>query len=298
MPQTNVFRLKYVGVSKDPRTKGEMMRSRHLAKLLSAAGAAIVAIAVLAPGAMATTPAKGYEAFAGCPSPAENPEVFLCQRAVINGGHFQMGNKDVPITKPMVLVGGVTFTGQLAANKLGGLTPVKQQVPGGIIGLTGLDWLVNFLNLEGLKLYAVTELVGQPHITAEGTLVLPIRVHLENPVLGNGCYVGSPSSPITLNLTKGTTSPPPPNKPISGKTGTEEADPTREGVVFYKNNVYVDNSFAAPGANGCVLTLFGFIPISINGLVNSTSGLPAAAGTNETVQNTDLEFVLPEFVYP
>ena len=29
-------------------------------------------------------------------------------------------------------------------------------------GLTGLDWLVNLLNVEALKLYAVTELVGAP----------------------------------------------------------------------------------------------------------------------------------------
>jgi len=60
----------------------------------------------------------------------------------------------------------------------------------------------------------------------------------------------------------------------------------------------VDNSFSAPGASGCVLTLFGFIPISINGLVNSQSGLPAAAGTNETKQEFDAELVSKKLVYP
>jgi hypothetical protein len=47
-----------------------------------------------------------------------------------------------------------------------------------------------------------------------------------------------------------------------------------------------------------VLTLFGFIPISINGLVNSQSGLPAAAGTNATSQNNNSEVVAVEKVYP
>ncbi len=55
--------------------------------------------------------------------------------------------------------------------------------------------------------------------------------------------------------------------------------------ILELDGTYVDNSFAAPGANGCVLTLFGFIPISINGLVNAQSGLPSPAGTNETVQH-------------
>ena len=59
----------------------------------------------------------------------------------------------------------------------------------------------------------------------------------------------------------------------------------------------MDDLFAAPGANGCVLTLFGFIPISINGLVNTASGLPAAAGTNTTVQNFDAAIVNAEFPY-
>jgi hypothetical protein len=47
-----------------------------------------------------------------------------------------------------------------------------------------------------------------------------------------------------------------------------------------------------------VLTVFGFIPISINSLVDSQSGLPAAAGTNETIQNVNSEFAERTRVYP
>lgn len=259
--------------------------------------AALIFVA-LASVAQADTPKAGYERFAGCPGPTENPAVFICQRAVIDGGHFKMGNKDVPIANPITLVGGIDFSGHLFANSKGGLTPVKQQVPGGVIGLTGLDWLVNFLNIEALKLYAVTELAGQPAVTnGSEQLELPIRVHLVNPVLGNSCYVGSFADPIKLHLTYGTTSPPAPNKPISGVAPTEGTSDL-PGVIRFEDGVLVDNSFAAPGANGCVLTLFGFIPIGINGLVNSQSGLPAAAGTNETKQNLDVEITARSTVYP
>lgn len=268
---------------------------KHFRKLLPAVMAAVAAIALAAPAAQATTPAPGFTQFDGCPSPSENPNIELCVRATIKGGHFQMGSKDVPITKPITLSGG--FNGELkgfAATSKGGLSVAKQLVPGGVIGLTGLDWLVNFLNIEALQLYAVTEAVGLPEIPED--LVLPIRVHLINPALGNHCYVGSPSNPIVLHLTENTTNPPPPNKPISGKSGEFSQDPSK--ILTSKNASLVDNSFAAPGATGCVLTLFGFIPISINGLVNSQSGLPSPAGTNETVQVVDQELAAQSWVYP
>lgn len=266
------------------------------AKLLASVASVIALSALLSPAVQAATPAPGYEQFAGCPSPAENPSVVVCIRSTVKGGHFQMGNKDVPIKNPMVLSGGVDGALEgFSANSKGGLTPVKQLVPGGVIGLTGLDWLVNFLSLEGLKLYAVTELVGTPKVGA--TIQLPIRVHLINPVLGNNCYVGSAASPINLNMTPGTTSPPPPNTPISGVEPVFSLHEATE-IGTYTGGTFVDNSFSAPGASGCVLTLFGFIPISINGLVNSASGLPAPAGTNETKQQIDIELTSVNRVYP
>jgi hypothetical protein len=272
------------------------MRWKTYTRLLVAAGAAALsALALLAPAANAATPAPGYERFAGCPSPDENPNVVQCTRSVVDGGHFQMGSKDVPITKPITLTGGVDASNNILFNSKGGLTPVKQQVPGGIIGLTGLDWLVNFLSIEGLKLYAVTELAGTPQIT-DG-LTLPIKVHLINPVLGSNCYVGSNANPIVLQLTSQTTNPPPPNEPISGRF-PEKVFFDEQHVLHAENGLFVDNAFAAPGASGCVLTLFGFLPISINGLVNSQSGLPSPAGTNETEQEMDLESVATEWVYP
>lgn len=271
--------------------------TKHLRSMLLAGLSVLAAAALVAPAAApAATPAPGFGQFAGCPSAAENPNVTGCLRAIIGSGHFKMGNKNVPITKPIILSGGVNSEFQgFSANSKGGLLPAEQLVPGGVIGLTGLDWLVNFLDIDSLQLKAVTQLAGQPHIGEK--FILPIRVKLINPVLGNNCYVGSFTNPIKLELTQATTSPPPPNQPISGQP-FQSFTSHPNGITTFEDGIFVDNSFAAPGASGCVLTLFGFIPISINGLVNSQSGLPAPAGTNTTVQNTEMEIAPEELVYP
>jgi len=274
------------------------MNSRHPVKLVgSLALVAFTAFAMFASQALATTPAPGYSQFAGCTSHAEVPTTEICFRSVITGGHFQMGSKDVPIENPITLSGGITSSGATVANSKGGLTPVKQKVPGGVVGLTGLTFLFELFGSEALTLYAVTELAGVPGNPLGEPIALPIKVHLVNGILGNNCYVGSVSNPIKLNLITGTTSPPLPNKPITGDPGEFGGIDAKE-IIHVNNGELVDNSFAAPGASGCVLTLFGFIPISINGLVNSQSGLPAAAGTNETRQETDAELVNSSFVYP
>jgi hypothetical protein len=278
---------------------GSMTKRKAPAGVLAVLGAVALMMAVLAPSALAKTPAPGYTQFAGCPSKEEKPTVSGCIRSVVTGGYFQMGSKNVPIEKPIELSGGYAESGAfIGFSPKGGLSKAKQKVPGGIIGLTGLTWLAEFLGIEALTLYATTELAGTPQPLADPTY-LPIKVHLENTtgVLGPNCYVGSTTSPIQLQLITGTTSPPPPNKPITGVEPSTEFD-FATGIFHLKNGTYVDNSFSAPGASGCVLTLFGFIPISINGLVNTQSGLPSPAGKNATAQNFSAELVEVGLVYP
>src|ERR1044071_8270623 len=193
------------------------MNSNRFARLVVAVAGLVLAFAMFSPAAMAKVPNPGYTQFAGCPDPnTENPKVKTCVRSVIDGGHFKMGSKTVPIEKPITLTGGVEnifAPGPLFFNSEGGLTKVKQKVPGGVIGLTGLTWLAEFLGIEALTLYATTELAGTPIIAGTSFAKLPIKVHLENStgVLGKNCYVGSTGTPIVLNLTTGTTAPPPPN---------------------------------------------------------------------------------------
>jgi len=260
------------------------MKSKHAVKLIGAAVAALVAIAMMAPLAQADTPAPGYSQFAGCPSKKEKSYISTCVRSVIKSGTFKMGSKEVPIEHPITLSGGADENLEnFTATSKGGMPPVNQKVPGGVIGLTGLTWLLEFLGSEALTLYAATELAGQPTLSSIESFTVPIKVHLINGVLGNNCYVGSVTSPITLHLN------------LSG--GLEFTTDALE-ILHFNNGTYKDNTFSAPGASGCVLTLFGFIPISINGLVNSQSGLPAASGKNSTTQVIDTELTDVRNVYP
>lgn len=274
-----------------------MSQSRTLAGVVAAV-AAIIAAMALAPMASAKEPAPGYSQFAGCPSPEEKAGLSTCIRSEVYGGFLQTGKKTVPIEHPLVISGGVNEELEgFSFNSKGGLTKVKQKVPGGVFGLTGLTFLLELLGSEALTLYAVTELAGTPTNFNFNTVTLPIKVHLENSVLGNNCYLGSNSNPIVLHLTTETTNPPPPNKPITGKEPELEVEAEKE-IVRFKHGTYVDNSFSVPGASGCTLTLFGFIPISINGLVNEQVGLPSAAGKNSTVEEFTTELAARSFVYP
>jgi hypothetical protein len=266
---------------------------KHLGKLGGAFVAAMLVVAMFAAAAQATTPAPGFSQFAGCPNPkTENPAVEACVTSVVTGGNFKLGSKNVPIEHPITVSGGSNIEFEnFVANSKGGMPPVKQKVPGGVIGLTGLTWLAELLGSEALTLYAATELAGQPVFHGVNNITLPIKVHLINSTLGNNCYVGSVSNPIVLNLTTGTSG------KLTGKEPSLRFDPATE-IIHLENGKYVDGTFSAPSASGCVLTLFGFIPISINGLVNSEAGLPAASGTNETSQFITTEIAEPSRVYP
>jgi hypothetical protein len=273
-----------------------VVQSKTCTKLLTAVGAMILALAMFAPAALAVDqPAEGYEQFIGCPSEDENPESLSCVNTVVTGGHFQMGSKDAPITDPITIRGGLTSEGKFVFNSEGGLLPAEQEVPGGIVGLTGLDWLIKVLNVNQLKVFAITELAGTANLLKEPA-ELPIKVHLVNPVLGNNCYVGSTSEPIDLRLTTGTTNPPEPNEPITGVEPTYNFDPETL-ILHLDDGEFVDNSFAAPAAKGCMLNL-GLIHVNIDALVNLQSGLPSAAGNNETRQEFDLELTESFIVYP
>lgn len=259
--------------------------------------AAVAALAAIAPATAPATsvPAAGYEQFTGCPHPGENPSINVCFHEVFENGELRLGKITIPIETPITFSGGQDGS-SFQFNAFGGLEAVKQKVPGGIIGFTGLTWLAGVLSPADLVLYAQIELAGNPGDQLTDPATLPIKVRFINPVLGTKCYVGSNSSPIHLNLTTGTTSPPPPAKPITGKAG--KAETTTGSIERISGGQHVDNSFAVPGANGCVLTLFGYIPISLNGPINTQNALPSAAGNNQAILGFETENAGVELVYP
>lgn len=265
------------------------------------ASAALLAMLILAPSASAALTGP-FAKFVTCPD--ANPAVDGCLYAESSSGTFTMGKKEVPLKNPVVLKGGLDAPGGSIFEELTTVAPTDgqtlsktpQPVPGGLLGITAPTWWPQFLrdlfnetiNNGFTGVNATVELAGPASsvkvsvlntILGSGTAIaMPAKVKLDNPFLGSNCYIGSNSNPIKLNLTTGTTSPPPPNTPISGSPGEFVGE--EEGTIIAdKNNKLVDNSFAAPGASGCG-GLFSFL---IDPFVNSIVGVPSPAGTNTAI---------------
>ncbi len=261
-----------------------------------------MALLLLAASSASAAPTGEYARFAKCP--LSNPAVEACVYADSTGGSFTMGKKTVPVKNPVVLQGGIrAIEGEVlgplefyGASDGNTLTKTPQPVPGGLLGVQAPLWWPSILrnlfnetiNNGFTGVTATVELAGPPSAIklsllntalGQGTaLAMPVKVKLSNPFLGNNCYIGSNSQPIQLKLTTGTTSPPPPNQPITGDPG--ELEGRDEGKLLVdKENRLVDNSFAAPGANGCG-GLFSFL---VDPFVESIVGVPSPAGTNTAI---------------
>jgi hypothetical protein len=242
-----------------------------------------------------------YAKFNYCPS--TNPSVFKCLQSVTTSGKVILGKKTVPIVNPVTFQGGYSVENEesvssfFAATNGESLSKTSQPVPGGLSGLVNckeisLPWLrssCEFIFENGLTgVNATVELarpaseitVSQANLAgAEGVaLKLPVKVHLENPLLGSSCYIGSAGSPLAWNLTTGVTAPPAPNKPIAGTTGTPKIK--EGGAIFeFSGASLVDNAWSAPAASGCGGSLGEFI---LDPIINASVGVPAAAGKNTT----------------
>jgi hypothetical protein len=266
--------------------------------------AGVVLAALLVPASSASAALTGeWARFNQCPD--NNSEVDICVYAETTSGLFTMGKKTVPLKNKQILQGGVIAEnnepfGTLAfvgARNGETLSKTPQPVPGGLLGITAPTWWPQILqdlfnetiNNGFTGVNATVELAGAPSaiklslantFAETGTaLEMPVKVKLDNPFLGSNCYIGSNSNPIRLKLTTGKTSPPPPNTSISGSGGTFEG--SEEGrIIVDKNNKLVDNSFAAPGANGCGGILFSW---AVDPFVNSIVGVPSPAGTNTAI---------------
>jgi hypothetical protein len=255
-----------------------LLAGTTLAALVLGLGTASSALAV-------TKLQEEFIPFADCPVET----AAVCLIAHTTGGEFKINHKTVPIEKTITLQGGLpteSYAAQplLAALDGNTLSKTPLTVPGGLVGI---------LNLGG-EVTATAEIAGPVSgiqvsklalVTQSGTAVtLPIKVKLDNPVLGPECYIGSDAEPIVLHLTTGTTSPPPPNTPIKGARGTLEGK-GKGRIVGITGNSLVDNSYSVPGATGCGGALAPIIDLAVDLQV----GLPAPAGTNTAIMNGGLE---------
>lgn len=273
------------------KSVGQTAARRSLGLAAAVALAASLALATCASSALAT-PGE-WTPFAQCPVKVTG--VATCIIASTTSGEFVVGGKTVPIKHTITLQGGLRENEKAEIEFVGAangetISKTPQTVPGGLIGIEGL----------GGEVSETTELAGPAsgiHLSTEnlleekGTaLQLPVKVKLNNPILGNSCYLASNRHPMVLNLTTGTTSPPKPNKPIKGAAG-EISFNEEFNIITIKGGSLVENSFAAPGVEGC-----GLIPFLTDPLVDLAMGVPASAGHNTAILNGEFKVASAEEV--
>jgi hypothetical protein len=276
-----------------------MRKRKHLAGVV----VGLLVIAAMALPALASAHTGEFARFNNCPS--TNKEVEICLTSTITSGEVVLGNKKVPIVNPVTFQGGAGTANAEGISKFYAatngetLTKAPQPVPGGLSGLVNCKEISNFILRASCELIFENGYTGvnstlelaRPASEIQfsefallfrtGTaLKLPVKVHLENPLLGSGCYIGSSSSPIWFNLTSGTTAPPPPNVAIKGAAGKSEFI-ENEQILRFTGQKLVDNAWAAPGANGCGGPIAELI---LDPIINSSVGVPSAAGKNTAIQ--------------
>jgi hypothetical protein len=166
------------------------------------------------------------------------------------------------------------------------LVAAPAEVPGGLVGLMCPSnvLLVTQLCEEAThndlnNVTAQVRLAGTPTdfsvvgglITGRPIVNLPVKIQLQNPLLGSSCYIGSNSEPIVL-------------RPQSTTVGRQSAHGESYGgysVSFFTitGSTLADKTFAVPGANGCG----GLLALVVDEAIDLKQGLPSASGRNELV---------------
>lgn len=204
-----------------------------------------------------------------------------CQEVIVRGGEMNIGDLNVPIPDGSLKISGgsrpflndIGFpTGESefvpALNSEYGVFQRELPVPGGALGSA------NFINLTDAS--ASVEAVGMPDLRAlELAIDMPVRIKMENPLLGDSCYIGSEEDPIMLNI-----------RPDSGgqTIGINERYQDFGGTVpgiMVEGAVGSDHDFAVPAAQGCGLGG------SLNWLVNWRANSPSPAGENSITVEFD-----------
>jgi hypothetical protein len=239
-----------------------------------------LALTVLAGGASSAQAV--FPDFTGCVR--STPNINGCFNVQSRSGFLDIKGFSVPIGESFQIRGALASSGPgstqifVPATGTTGIISKPIQVPGGLLG-------INF-PIPGNKVTATAELAStnpSAAIRVDGdtlTVAMPLKLRLSNPLIGPNCHIGSNSSPVNVRLILGTTSPPPPNRPISGRLGAVSFE---TWGVLYRGNTNVDNSFSIPGASSCGLGL-GLI----DQIVNAKMRLPSAAGNNTMVVTNDV----------
>jgi hypothetical protein len=114
---------------------------------------------------------------------------------------------------------------------------------------------------------------GQPIVS------LPVKIHLQNALLGRSCYLGSDTEPIVLQLQNQAE----PTGSIEAFDSDGTPDPNGTLIRFALQDTQGSDGFAVPAAQGCGFR--GLFDLAINSKV----GLPSPAGKNSlTLENVSI----------
>jgi hypothetical protein len=293
--------------------RGSFRERRRVPVVVVVALAALVGV-VPARAEVTHHPQGAFAIFSSCP--LNDPLVRKCMVATTTGGELRLDRMVVPITKTFqVMRGGL---GEEATDGIGAffppedgapIQPMPLPVPGGLTGVlepsllpgslraafdsagdTGLGGVTATIEVAGpasaISFNEFNALVGGGVALEE-----PLRIKLTNPFLGEDCYIGSAADPIVVQATTGTTSPPPPNKPLEGKPGYPEGL-EEDRLFMLVGNVNVASSFAVPAASGCG----GSLAPLIDRLIDAKVGLPSPAGQNAAILDNTPEIATPTSV--
>jgi hypothetical protein len=243
-------------------------RRRLTPRAAATLGLAFLAAAIGAPAASAVSAQlkEEFAPFLDCPTATAT----VCTVAQTTSGEFKMGSKDVPIEKTITLQGGLPISSlqdqQFVPARDGDtLISPAQKVPGGLLGIGLLEGIGGEVTATATLAGPASDIVVNQFFLAEGggtAVVLPLKIKLDNPLLGSECSIGSDSEPVVLHL-------------VDASKGTL-TDIAKGKITKISGNSLEDHTFAVPAAKNCGLSTV---------LVNLLAGLPSAAGHNKAVMS-------------
>jgi hypothetical protein len=270
------------------------------------AALAVVCLLATARSASAVTLNGNWAPFTRCPvdnaamlAAGGVKQVALCASADSPSGSSKIGNTSLSTGENNLQFGLVEHNTRsrssfsVVSPPGGPLVAAPAKVPGGLLGLMCpsnspvITILCKRAENDGLNAVTATvQSAGTPshfNFTAQlkvgkPIITLPVKIHLQNPLLGSNCYIGTNSDPIVLH---------PANlqKPTFGKghvfdpNGTTDRKGVLQSIIVISNEG--DSSFAAPGASGCG----GPLSPVVDEAVDLKDGLPSPAGKNSVVLN-------------
>jgi hypothetical protein len=266
----------------------------------------LAALAVFLPAsgasAATTTLAGDWAPFTRCPvdnsamlAADGTSNIAFCVASNSPSGSIKLGKITAPMGDSNLQIGVIenanTGAFSVVTSAGGAIVNAPIQIPGGLLGLicpSSVPVVSAVCNeITNSTLNAVTAVVqpaGNPsNFSLDAGLSsgipiinLPVKIQLQNPLLGSNCYIGSNSNPIVLNPENVTT----PNVNFEEFDGNGTPDPNGVMDAIYSlGGTQEDNSAAAPAASGC--GLLGVLDLAVDLKV----GLPSASGNNILVLN-------------